>query len=63
MYADRTYHEGHFSNNKFWLGKGTVKYKDGTIYEGNQVYGKPEGYGKLTNADGSISHVGKWIND
>ena len=43
--------------------EGTFKYPDGSIYEGNLIYDKKNGTGKLTNADGSIFHDGNWDED
>ena len=33
--SDDTWHKGVFRNDKLWNGKGTVKYDDGTFFEGN----------------------------
>ena len=40
-----------------------MKYADGSVYEGNFFFGDRDGYGKLTNADGTISHDGKWYEN
>ena len=31
-YTDSKYHEGKFKDDKFFIGKGTVKYPDGSVY-------------------------------
>ena len=33
-YSDGSYQEGEFRNNKFYEGNGTVKYEDGSVFEG-----------------------------
>ena len=38
-YADKTYHEGEFRSDKLWNGEGTVKFADGSIYEGKFING------------------------
>ena len=62
-YTDGTYHEGIFKDDEFCEGKGLVKYVNGSVYEGKFIDGKRWGKGKLTNANGTISHDGKWINN
>ena len=39
-----------------------MKYTDGSVYEGKISCGTRHGKGKLTNADGTICHDGKWFN-
>ena len=40
-----------------------MKFVDGSFYHGEFCYGKKMGNGKLTNADGTILHDGKWDED
>ena len=40
-----------------------MKYADGSVYEGDIEDFKKQGNGKLTNADGTILHDGKWDED
>ena len=40
-----------------------MNYADGSIYEGEYSNGKRSGTGKLTKADGTVSHEGKWYDD
>ena len=56
-YTDGTYHHGHFKNDKIWILKeGTVKYEDGSVFEGKIEEG--ERHGRLTNANGTVIHDG-----
>ncbi|WP_461253746.1 hypothetical protein [Treponema sp. R8-4-B8] len=41
--------------------KGKVTYKDGSVYEGDLVNGKPHGKGKLTYIYGSV-YEGDWVD-
>ena len=42
-------------------GKGTFKFKDGSIYEGAFINGKFEGQGKMEYSNGN-NYIGKWKN-
>jgi len=39
-----------------------MDYLNGDVYEGNWIYDKRNGKGKMTYVGGEI-HEGKWIND
>ena len=44
-------------------GKGTMRYKNGDVYEGNWVKGLRSGSGTLTGPDGKVKYQGEWINN
>jgi hypothetical protein len=43
-------------------GRGTLKYRDGTVYEGDWVDGKKHGQGTMTYKNGNVDN-GVWNND
>ncbi len=43
-------------------GHGTYFYANGMIHVGAYESGQPNGYGKMTNSDGSIFFEGEWLN-
>ena len=65
-YDSETY-DGEFYLDEFH-GKGTYRFKNGDVYEGDWVAGKRNGFGKLTGTDGKVKYQGEWkdnhpIND
>ena len=65
-YDGETY-DGEFYLDEFH-GKGTYRFKNGDVYEGDWVAGKRNGFGKLTGTDGKVKYQGEWkdnhpIND
>ncbi len=65
-------YDGETYDGEFYLdvfhGKGTYRFKNGDVYEGDWAAGKRNGFGKLTAADGKVKYQGEWkdnhpIND
>lgn len=52
-------YEGEFKNGLF-NGKGTIKYKDGSIYTGEFKNGLRDGYGTFQDSKGKIIYDGLW---
>eukprot|EP01032_Pedospumella_encystans_P039274 gene39274-biopygen29809 len=46
--------EGEFREGKFYTGTGSVRFKDGSVYEGALLAGEKHGQGKLTYLEGNI---------
>jgi hypothetical protein len=52
-------YEGEFKRG-FYNGKGTIKYKDGSIYAGEFKNGLRDGYGTFRDSKGKIIYDGLW---
>ena len=57
-YNGETY-DGEFYLDEFH-GKGTYRFKNGDVYEGDWAAGKRNGFGKLTGTDGKVKYQGEW---
>ena len=60
-YDSETY-DGEFYLDEFH-GKGTYRFKNGDVYEGDWVAGKRNGFGKLTGTDGKVKYQGEWTDN
>jgi hypothetical protein len=61
-YPDGTQYDGQFKDEKY-DGKGKLIYPNSEVYLGEFKNGLRHGRGLYYNSDGSLKHVGRYIND